>query len=189
MLATEDKDYCKLQRVAATSITGDDIHSVFQRFEVLYPLYNRLYNLVPAALTAIGKTPPSKLQDNNKATSVVVQYLGGKQILNHLAAHNNNEDVDILTDILEHRIFNIKLQVDGTPHVDGNNKLAADIKSPYADVKATAILYFLYYVRCNIFHGQKHREDDQRLLLGASTRILQTVTDQLYDRLNTQTQV
>jgi len=189
MLATEDKDFCQLQRTAIASVTNDDLHSVFQRFEIRYPLYNRLYNLVPAALRAIGKVPPARPQDNEKATGVVVQYLGGQQILDNLAAHDNAEDIDILTAILEHNMFNIRLKLDGTPHVDGNNQLEADIQSPDADTRATAILYVLYYVRCNIFHGQKHREEDQRLLLRACTRILQTVTDQLYGRLDTQTQV
>jgi hypothetical protein len=186
MLKQEDIDYCNLQQVAVASITGDDIHSIFHRFQELFPIYNRLYNLVPAALTAIGQIPPKRQDDNARATSIVVQYLGSQQLLDSLSDHANDEDIDTFTMILDNHIFHIKLRKDGSHDVEGDNKLAAEIKSSDPMLKATAILYFIYYVRCNIFHGQKHREEDQRLLLTAATRILQTVKDQLYHQLATQ---
>lgn len=55
-----------------------------------------------------------------------------------------------------------------------------DIKSADPITKAHAILYVIYYVRCNMVHGEKHQDDHQRLLVSVVTRIFRIVKDQLH---------
>jgi hypothetical protein len=182
MLRQEDIEYCTKQKKAVESITGDDITSVFNRFSTLYPMYNRLYDRLPEVLTALGQPLPNKNDDNTRSTTYVTQYLGGDNILANLSTQGLDDDIEFLTWILEYGAFHIKLK--NGQHVPTKDaELARDIKSTDPDTKTIAILYVVYYVRCNMLHGQKHQDEHQRLLVSAVTRITQAVTDQLYNQL------
>jgi hypothetical protein len=95
-----------------------------------------------------------------------------------LAAHGADDDIHTLSWILELGAFHVKLK-DGQHDPARDAELKRDIKSADQNAKAEAILYVIYYVRCNMVHGEKHQDDHQRLLVTAVTRILRIVTDQL----------
>jgi hypothetical protein len=183
MLSQETRDYCTKAEAGLATIIGEDIPSVFNRFSNLYTIYNRLYNEVPAALTSAGVVLPKKKEDNKKATEFVVQYIGATNLLSNLIAHGAEDDIETLSWILELGAFHIKLK-DGLHDAARDAELKRDIKSVDPITKAHAILYVIYYVRCNMVHGEKHQDDHQRLLVSAVTRILRIVKDQLHSLLD-----
>jgi hypothetical protein len=183
MLRQEDIEYCTKQKAAVESITADDITSVFNRFTTLYAMYNRLYNRLPEVLIGLGQQLPAKDDDNKRSTVYVTQYLGGATILGNLSAQHLDNDIKFLTWILEYGAFHLKLK--NGKHVPKRDaELARDIKSADPNTRVIAILYIAYYVRCNMLHGEKHQEENQRRLVSAATRIIGVVTNHLYDKLD-----
>lgn len=182
MLLQQDIDYCASQRQGVASITGEDVTALFNKLTTLFAMYNRLYDRLPDALKTLGQPLPAKNDDNARATSHVEQYLGGGNILANWSAKQLDEEIAFFSFILEFGVFHLKFQ-DGRPVPVRDAELALQIKSPDAGTKAKAILYVIYYVRCNIVHGRKEQGEDQRVLVLAAFKLLEAVTDQLYDKL------
>ncbi|AWO01849.1 hypothetical protein DLD77_09140 [Chitinophaga alhagiae] len=183
MLSQETLDYYQSWKRKQAANVEDDLSAVFNGFRDLYPTYNRLYNEIPTALKATGVVLPKRLEDNQKATKYVVQYIGASNLLTHLSKNNNDSDIESIDWILEEELFHIKL-IQGQSDRNADIQLRAELNSTDAETKAIAILKVIYYVRCNMEHGEKHFEEHQRLLLQPLTNILVAVIEQLYELLS-----
>lgn len=164
-------------------IVGDDLSNVYDRYMTLFVIYNNLYNQIPDKLISNGIVVPNKIYDNKAATEMVVQFLGANQFLDELAANNLGSDVDSIINLIEQETFHIKIN-HGQYDRNEDLKILSELRSTNEQKKAVAILKVVYYVRCNIFHGNKDFQEYQRLIVEPLTRILLTVNPFLYNRLN-----
>jgi hypothetical protein len=167
----------------ANGIVGDDLSNVYDKYMTLFVIYNNLYNQIPDKLISNGIVVPNKIHDNKAATEMVVQFLGANLFLNELGANNLGTDVDSIINLIEQETFHIKIN-HGQYDRNEDLKILSELRSTNEQKKATAILKVVYYVRCNIFHGNKDFQEYQRLIVEPLTRILLTINPFLYNRLN-----
>jgi hypothetical protein len=168
--------------IKVNNIAGNKLNDVFDKYMTLFVIFNNLYNEIPAALVAIGIVVSKQLYDNKKATEYVVKYLGANELLNNLQVNKCDPDIHIIIDIIQNEEFHIKLNYDQYDRND-DLKILHNLKSKNDTNKAIAILQVCYYVRCNIFHGKKDFNEDQRKLVAAVTNILRPIVEQLYNKL------
>ena len=164
-------------------IAGQDLSSIYDKYITSFVIYNNLYNQVPDKLIASGQSVPSRIFDNKAATILVVQFLGSVNILTRLTENNNDTDISAIVSLIDQETFYIKIK-NGQRQRNEDLKILADLKSSNLDKKATAVLQVIYYVRCNMFHGQKDFQEYQRLLVEPLINILTTINKQLFDELN-----
>lgn len=179
MLSQKTKTFCSGWEAAIATNAGDDIPSIFNRYLNLFTIYNRLYNEATRILAESREPMPNKNKDSAKATEYVVRYIGAENLLENLATNNNTNSIETIRMILDFGIYHIKLKNSISDRASEIRWQTA-IQSEDAKSKADALLQVLYNIRCNMVHGDKDQEDDQRLLLSAATDILRTVTNHLY---------
>lgn len=167
----------------ANGIVGDNLSNVYDKYMTLFVIYNNLYNQIPDKLISDGIVVPNKIYDNKAATEMVVQFLGANQFLDELAVNNLGTDVDSIINLIEQETFHIKIN-HGQYDRNEDLKILSELRSTNVQKKAIAILKVVYYVRCNIFHGNKDFQEYQRLIVEPLTRILLTINPFLYNRLN-----
>lgn len=167
----------------ANGIVGDNLSNVYDKYMTLFVIYNNLYNQIPDKLISDGIVVPNKIYDNKAATEMVVQFLGANQFLDELAVNNLGTDVDSIINLIEQETFHIKIN-HGQYDRNEDLKILSELRSTNEQKKAIAILKVVYYVRCNIFHGNKDFQEYQRLIVEPLTRILLTINPFLYNRLN-----
>lgn len=114
---------------------------------------------------------------------MVVQFIGANLFLDELVANNLGADVDYIINLIEQETFHIKIN-HGQYDRNEDLKILSKLRSTNEQKKAIAILKVVYYVRCNIFHGNKDFQEYQRLIVEPLTRILLTINPFLYNRLN-----
>ncbi len=97
---------------------------------------------------------------------------------------NNNLDNDIesIIHLIDQERFHIKINY-GEYNRNEDLKILNELKSDNKSKKATGILKVIYYVRCNIFHGNKDFVEYQRILMGPLIKILSVTNDLLFRKL------
>jgi hypothetical protein len=165
-----------------TSIVGDDLASVYDRYITSFVIYNSLYNQVPEALIGNGIPVASRIFDNKLATDIVVQFLGATNLLNLLYDNDCANDIKGIINLIDQETFYIKIRY-GQRQRNEDLKLLSDLNSINHNKKAIAILQVLYHVRCNIFHGNKDFQEYQRILVEPLFKILQIINNELFSRL------
>ncbi|MFT3910294.1 MAG: hypothetical protein QM737_12765 [Ferruginibacter sp.] len=159
----------------ANNTNTDTINGIFDKFISLYVPYNALYDSIPAV--QVGG-----YGDQRKATQEVVAFLDANALLNELTA-KHNDDINEFIDILAKMRFNIRLK-QGMFHRPYDVELLRELQSADVTTKVTAILKFIYFVRCNLIHGSKELDPIQSQVVLPVTRIHTTVLTKLYDKLN-----
>ena len=194
MLNEECRDFCQSWLRKADAIAGVHIAQAVDRFIALFIVYNRLYAEVTRILESTGGINLSKrtfFPDSDAATDYVVQYLGCKNLLSVL---ESNQDcaaalgslVALLSGPVSGYQFHIKLdKIDGSWQREVDLELLKRLQSNNSNERATAVLDFIYSVRCNLLHGHKGFEPVQIEVLGPATVMLRRVIDTLYPRLDT----
>jgi len=169
----------------ANEINGDDLSSIYDRFITSFIVYNNLYNQVPGELVSRGVSLPNRLSDNKKATDYVVRYIGGANFIQELENRENTEDINKLIRIIDEEMFHIKLNHEGEKQRSKDLEILNKLRSNKKAKKAVGILQVIYYVRCNMFHGNKMFIEYQRALIISLTNILRNVNTILYEKLST----
>lgn len=162
---------------------GEELRDVYERYQDLFRIYNKLYNQVPDALVTKGNPYKGKVTDSAGATDIVVQYLGASNILNNFQVNNLNADIEGVAKLIEQEVFYIKIR-NGQRDRNTDLEILQNMRSADSNIKAKAILQVIYLVRCNLVHGSKDYQEYQRLLLEPLTNLLRTVTTQLYLELS-----
>ncbi len=182
MIAQETKNFLESSNRRLDEIIGDNRGNLFQRFEVLYTQYNRLFNESYLSLEASGKLIKPRYSDFERATKLVIEFNGTSDILKSVM-QGNQKDIDIFIDLLENDLFNINL-ANGVPQKDKDSELLQNLKGSDNTKKVQAILSLIYNVRNNIVHGEKHYEESQSLLLEPLINIFQPIIKLQIDKLS-----
>jgi|TARA_B110000114_G_scaffold143361_1_gene151852 hypothetical protein len=160
----------------------DNLGADFDIFNTLYTINNRLQREVFEELKSKGSLPKQRYSDYEKATSILIEYLTTKIIIDKLVAEDRIEQASQISTLIKNKVFHINL-ADGIPQIDADEQLADNLISTDVDIKAKAILSVIYNVRCNMVHGHKDFENYQSLLVKPLSSILSIINELLKNKL------
>jgi hypothetical protein len=168
----------------ADTYSENTLADQFDKFISLYVVFNALYIEVIDALKQSGEALPKDYKDKKAATDYIAQFLKSKFYIQTLLSDELSRDnLDKIIDIIEHNRFHIILEL-GVPLRNYDLELLSFLRSKSSQEKAKAILSMLYHIRCNIFHGQKGFEEEQRELLEPATHLLRRTVEITFEKLN-----
>lgn len=183
MLDKEITEFYQNWTAKVESNKGDDLRDVYERYQDLFKIYNKLYNQLPDALIANGNPYKGRVTDSAGATDITIQYLGAINILNNFQANNLNEDIQGIARLIDQEVFYLKIRY-GQRDRNADLEILQGMRSADDNIKAKAILQVIYLVRCNLVHGSKDYQEYQRLLLEPLTNLLRALVIQLYTELS-----
>ncbi len=172
----ETKEFIKNWEIMLSQITEADgkLKELYEKFRTLYTIYNRYYNEAFYLLQLDNKLEKPRYTDYEKATIIVISFLGADVISERMSEKDNQQQLDAVCKVIPK--FNINL-IDGNPSKETDKKLLENLKSADPGVKAKAVLSLIHNVRCNIVHGYKDFQEYQRLLVEPLITLLQAVID------------
>jgi hypothetical protein len=88
---------------------GEDIRNVYERYQDLFKIYNKLYKQVPDGLIANGNPYKGKVTDSVGASDITIQYLGLANILNNFKSNNLNGDIQGIERLIDQEVFYLKI--------------------------------------------------------------------------------
>jgi len=144
----------------------------FDKFITLFILYNALYFYIAQEK---GHLKKNGLKDFEMATSKIKKYFPYKNFC-------NNKKVDLAITQL------CKLVEEGRFFIRGNNQdldkeLISKSRSTDDEEKTKGILEFVYFIRCNLFHGQKSFTERQKSVLLPCITILEELNKLVFNSL------
>lgn len=164
--------------------TGNTLSDHFDKFTSLYVLFNAEYMQVMTELVKTGKKLPKDFKDKKAATEYVIQYLGSKHFLTKLLNDSvSTTRFDSICEIIDQEQFHIILDW-GNSQRDRDVKLLNSLRSQSPQERGKAILSLFYHIRCNMFHGHKGYEQQQKKLLEPVNHLLRKTVVITYDKLN-----
>lgn len=155
---------------------NDELKELYDKFTTLLTIYNRYYNEAFHQFKEDKKLTKSRYSDFEKATTVVLEFLGADSLTSRF--NENQKEIDDLCMLIENQIFHINL-VDGEPSEETDRQLLENLKSNSPEVKCKAVLSAIYNVRCNIVHGYKDFQEYQRLIVEPLVKLLESVIELL----------
>lgn len=176
------------------SYVDNELNSIFDKFFSLFVIYNRLYNVVTVVLKESGELSnmrangiidkkPKIVRDNKAATICVAHYLNNEipTIITSL-----QDELDIFQTIINDEIFFIDMYY-GTPQRDKDLSLLKGLQSLEERKVFLSLLEILYNLRCNMFHGEKGLNYDQKMILKPAITSLLNINSVLMNKLKTET--
>lgn len=179
MLLPDQIDFYNRWQHKADNILLADIGDYIDKYVTLFINYNALYNITPRKVALRDHTPVKSYGDKAGATKKTQEFLGTGTILQHISP----EMIEHLAASMVH--FNIKLNYNGEAQPKEDARLLRQLQGTNAEEKCLAILEILYYVRCNIVHGNKTLEPYQIMILEPVINILNIMNRLLFNKLET----
>jgi len=166
----------------ADSYQSYELKDYFDKFITLYIIFNFLYMEVWNKCNNNESTNGKRFYEKKAATDEVIKYLGARFFINQLLNDNDCENsLSSLPTIISD--FNIVLKW-GKPQVFRDVQLWESInETTNVNKRAVAILALFYKVRCNLFHGHKGFDEDQRRLLAPINILLRKTVEITYKKL------
>ena len=157
----------------------NDIAAMIQHFEAVYKVYNRLYNEVSARFGFTNRP------DQKGATEHVVKFLLPDKLAGYIdGTEQTREGVGQLKEFIRtHRYHFVLTGPHSIPSDRADDAILKDLESQDDRLRMEALLLLIYKVRCNIFHGQKHRTDFQLPLMRVINPILELVVAKTEEEL------
>lgn len=171
----ETKDFIENWNVKLSEIKNeeDSLKELYDKFVTMFTIYNRYYNEAYYILETNNQLQKPRYSDYEKATTIVMTFLGSQTILDTLLKNGNQNDIDACLDLIG-KVFNINL-ANGDPQEETDKQLIINLKSADTEIKTKAVLSLIYNVRCNIIHGYKDFQEHQRLLVEPLINILTSI--------------
>ncbi len=160
----------------------DDLSGCFDKFTSLYVVFNRVYTEVGEVLVERGELSPScRRKEKELATSEIVNYYGELILAEEL---RNNQSCNLAVEslaklILENRFYLHTNYKTGNPAQLTDEALAEEARR----YQPKSILKLIYRARCNLFHGKKGFEEEQRMLIDNMSIIVEFITKKVLERL------
>lgn len=121
MLDQETIDFCQNWFIKIDKSDSDNLSVIYDKYRDLFTIYNKLYNHLPAVLFATGDPFKGKITDSAGATDMVIQYLGGKKILENFHEIKYDKDIQAIINLINNEVFYIKVK-------NGNRYRKADLE-------------------------------------------------------------
>jgi hypothetical protein len=186
MLTPEFENFCESWLRKADAYKSS-VHDHFDRFFTQFVVFNRIYAEATFrwARQAGIRISNDHFPDGKGAKEYILNYVGAQ---NFVAALENQQKsanaIDQIIGILQEGHFSIRLHmVYGTRQRAKDLKLLQDLLSPNAQIKGTAILTFVYSIRCNTFHGHKGFDPIQIAILEPTNVLLRRITEISLEKL------
>lgn len=199
-----------IQQVSTLTVQDGSRYS-FDKFIYLYIIYNALYCRATTCLKYYEITQNKKKEiDHNEgrvsqfqakiisfdpdektqAVNNVVKFFDGnnsqqcgENLIDFLRA-GNNANIELIRDF-DNEFYIYSLRKYGLEKARKSDlKLKDKLVSQSPKEQAEGILELIYHVRCNLFHGEKRFNPRQEDFLKPIVRILQSIVQELYARLN-----
>lgn len=174
------------------------IEDLFDSFFTLFVSYNALY----CAINIRNKQAEDSMNDKKSVTENVPKYLGHSALAEELIANEEiKQGIRQIIDLIEIRFFSIVFKKDDSKkshyyiadtdeereHIDkvkkGLNPGYEFIdKSGYEEF-TKSLLFLIYKTRCNMFHGRKQIDNNQKKLLIPMNAILIKIIEMGLDKL------
>lgn len=180
MLTPEQQDFYHRWLQKADLIHGNDVANLIDKYISLFIIYNFLYNIVPVERHRREGGRREYVRDREGATSYMIGFVGAVDLNAYLEGQGMGVVVDQLIDAMPH--FNVVLDK-GQPKKRQDERLIAELGAANEATRMLALTKTLYYIRCNIVHGEKGLQQYQELLLVPAIALLRTIVVYLYDRL------
>ena len=176
MMTEETKEFIENWESKISSHDTTELSGLFDKLTDLFTIYNRLYNESFAILKQNKSIANPRNGDFQKATMFVVQFLSAKSIIEKLMAKGNQKDIDEVCRLISNNVFNINLE-DGNSRKDFDLELLSNLQSNTEDIKAQAVLSFVYNIRSNKIHGHKDYVEYQRWIIEPAINILESLIE------------
>ncbi len=173
MMHPDTKELIENWEIKSAQINTENLDGLYNKFTTLFTIYNRLYNETFSILKRENKLTKSNYPDHEKATLLIIEFLGAQNIVDKFN-ENNQADLDGVINLLTNKVFNINLE-DGNPRPDMDNQLLINLKNTDVNIKSRAILFLIYNVRNNVIHGYKDFQEYQRLIVEPLINLLESL--------------
>jgi hypothetical protein len=156
----------------------------FNKFFSYFVAFNALYNEVYFQET--GKTVG--MGDNKRAMDAVITFLGDTELKNALG--RADAEIGFIKKVIDDNIFRFHFNEKTINKVKMNGQqLDAYYRNNLNDNCTSykyceAVFSFLYQVRCNMFHGSKGFEPNQKKLIQSMNVILEVLIEFLKEELS-----
>ncbi len=196
-LSYEFQEFYHAWMSKATEYGTEELRDCFDKFFTLFVVYNRLYAEVTFTLVRKRRirrlrrdiensgTMRRNFPDRMAATQYLQQYIGSKNIINHLESGNATANtLNTICTLLDNTRFYIKLDtLTGNRDRPQDEKLLRNLRSTNSVLRTSAILDLMYSIRCNMFHGHKSFQQVQIELLQPVITILEKLIELIFQKL------
>lgn len=166
------------------SYEENNLSDIYDKFVSLFVLYNFLYNQIHDKLVVAEILKPGRLFDKNMATKDVLKFIRADELIESLLKEDAADfNFKNLCEIIEKWDFNIIVR-DGQGNRSKDLKLLKEMRSSNNHIKSKALLEYIYHIRCNLFHGDKNYEENQRSLLISINYFLHKIVELIYKKLS-----
>jgi hypothetical protein len=155
----------------ANQYNTDNLSECFDKFVTLFILYNFQYSYIAHKENIVNSK--GLFEDKKMATVIVKNHFPVDEFCNNLQVVNA---VNTIYSLLSDGIFYIRDDA-----VD--RKLLGKVRSTNMEHRCEGILEMLYFIRCNLFHGQKDFTENQKRILIPCIEILQVLNEIIFTSL------
>ena len=151
-------------KVSRMKRTQNEKNFFFDKFISEYIIYSALVNVIK----------PIEFKhkyDCTYCTEVMAEYIVER--INDTFIHRLSDSVNELIKIIDTKQFKVVSSKDKNPELKDNWASGNPIN------QLTALLETLYYMRCNLFHGEKEYSDDQISLLKPASASLSMINKEI----------
>lgn len=157
----------------------DSLNRHYDEFFTVFVGYNILYVEASKILVSQGRAKTNKyggINDGEGATTNIIKFLTAEYLTRELLeATEVKTNIDQLMTQLKSGFYVRNHEWD-KKRIDG-------VSSRTGNRTGKAVLEIIYGIRCNMFHGEKNFEADQKNILISSTIILRKVNELIFQRL------
>jgi len=157
----------------------NSLNRYYDEFFTVFVGYNILYVEASKILVSQGQAKLNKyggINDSEGATTNIIKFLTADYLTSELLKATE----------VERNIDQLVTQLNGGFYVrnhEWDKKRIDGVASKTGNRTGKAVLELIYGIRCNMFHGGKNFEADQKHILISSTIILRKVNELLFRRL------
>lgn len=144
----------------------DSLTDCFDKFITLFILFNFQYNY-------LAEEDGVDRRDKDKATKYIKRYIDCEDFCKNKVIEEESQKI---IDLIQRGVFYLKDR-----RID--NTLIKKVKSSNYEEKTKGVLEIIYFVRCNLFHGQKSFTEDQKKFLLPCIAILEEINRIVFESI------
>lgn len=151
MLQQETIDFWNNQNQQLQNLQGEDLITIYARFDASFILYARLTNEVPAILRAKGFVINNGdfANDRFRAAVFPIMFLGADAIVNSLNNKGLLENFSSFAKLIDLEMFHMKFNRDDVHDRNADLALSRDLTSANNETRVSALLNLIYQARNN----------------------------------------
>jgi hypothetical protein len=166
-------EFYKRWFVKVSEYDVDVLSECFDKFVTLFILFNFQYSFIAREKGVANKD--GWFKDKDMATSRIIDYIPTEDFCSCKIVIDS---VEKICSLVEGDYFCI--HYDRNRNRDRDRELMNKIRSTNLEQKCKGILEMLYFIRCNLFHGQKSFTENQKSILIPCIKILEVLNKLIF---------